>query len=105
SRRRVLGRVAARVPLTRPMVGRFVAGEALDDALVALTRLQAAGFRTTVDVLGESVVRADQADAAVEAYLATVDALAERGLDRNVSLKLTQMGLDLDPARCRANVE
>ncbi len=105
SRRRVLGRVATRVPLTRPMVGRFVAGEALDDALVALTRLQAAGFRTTVDVLGESVVRADQADAAVEAYLATIDALAERGLDRNVSLKLTQMGLDLDPARCRANVE
>ncbi|HEU4672667.1 MAG TPA: proline dehydrogenase family protein [Candidatus Limnocylindrales bacterium] len=105
SRRRVLGRVATRVPLTRPMVGRFVAGEGLDDAVGALAKLQAAGFGTTVDVLGESVVRADQADVAVEAYLQTLEALAARGLDRNVSLKLTQMGLDLDPAACRANVE
>jgi proline dehydrogenase len=105
SRRRVLGRVATRVPLTRPMVGRFVAGESLDDAILALGRLRAAGFRTTVDVLGESVVRAEQADVAVDAYRATIGALADRGLDRNVSLKLTQMGLDLDEARCRANVE
>ncbi|HEY3523256.1 MAG TPA: proline dehydrogenase family protein [Candidatus Limnocylindrales bacterium] len=105
SRRRILGRVATRVPLTRPMVGRFVAGESLDDALVALGRLTGAGFRTTVDVLGESVIRPEQADAAVAAYLATIGALAGRGLDRNVSLKLTQMGLDLDEARCRANVE
>jgi proline dehydrogenase len=105
SRRRALGRLATRLPLTRPMVGRFVAGESLDDAVAALGRLHVAGFRTTVDVLGESVTRSDQADAAVEAYLRTIGALATGGLDRNVSLKLTQMGLDLDEARCRENVE
>jgi proline dehydrogenase len=105
SRRRGLGRLATRLPVTRPMVGRFVAGESLDDALPALDRLSAAGLRTTVDILGESVASVGQADAAAASYLSTIDALAAHGLDRNVSLKLSQMGLDVDPNRCRANVE
>jgi proline dehydrogenase len=105
SRRRGLGRLATRLPVTRPMVGRFVAGESLDDALGALDRLSAAGLRTTVDILGESVASGGQADAAAASYRSTIDALAARGLDRNVSLKLSQMGLDVDPERCRANVE
>jgi proline dehydrogenase len=105
SHRRSVGRLATRLPVAGALVGRFVAGESLDDALAALARLAAAGMRTTVDILGESVTSAAQADAAADAYLATIDALAARGLDRNVSLKLTQMGLDVDPARCRANVE
>jgi proline dehydrogenase len=87
------------------MVGRFVAGETLSDALTALRALGAAGLCSTVDVLGESVTSEAQASAAVEAYVATIDALAAAGLDRNVSLKLTQMGLDLSAAICRANVE
>jgi proline dehydrogenase len=105
SRRRGLGRLATRLPVTRPMVGRFVAGESLDDALAALDRLSAAGLRTTVDILGESVASPAQADAAAASYISTIDALAAHGLDRNVSLKLSQMGLDVDPERCRANVE
>ncbi len=105
SRRRVLGRLAMRLPVTRPMVGRFVAGESLEEALAALHRLGAAGLATTVDILGESVSSRAQADAAAAAYITTIDALAARGLDRNVSLKLSQMGLDVDPDRCRANVE
>jgi proline dehydrogenase len=104
SRRRSLGRLATRLPVTRSMVARFVAGETLEEALVALERLRAAGLRTTVDVLGEAVTSVEAARAAADAYLATLDALAARGLDRNVSVKLSQMGLGLDDAACRANV-
>jgi proline dehydrogenase len=104
SRRRSLGRLATRLPVTRSMVARFVAGETLDEALAALERLHAAGLRTTVDVLGEAVTSTDAATAAADEYVATLDALAARGLDRNVSVKLSQMGLGLDPAVCRANL-
>ena len=105
SRRRALGRLATRLPVTRSMVARFVAGETLDEALGALQRLHDHGLRTTVDVLGEAVTSADAARAAADEYLATLDALAARGLDRNVSVKLSQMGLELNPDICRANVE
>jgi proline dehydrogenase len=101
SRRRSLGRLATRLPVTRSMVARFVAGETLDEALRALEKLQAAGLRTTVDVLGEAVTSVDAARAAADEYVATLDALAARGLDRNVSVKLSQMGLELDEAICR----
>ena len=104
SRRRSLGRLATRLPVTRRMVARFVAGETLDQALVALQALHAAGFRTTVDVLGEAVTSADDAARAADEYLATLDALARDGLDRNVSLKLSQMGLELDGSVCHDNV-
>jgi proline dehydrogenase len=104
SRRRSLGRLATRLPITRAMVARFVAGKTLDEALVALEKLQAAGFRTTVDVLGEAVTSIDAATTAADAYLATLDALAARGLDRNVSVKLSQMGLGLGELVCRENM-
>jgi proline dehydrogenase len=104
SRRRSLGRLATRLPVTRSMVARFVAGETLDEALDGLDRLRASGLRTTVDVLGEAVTSVEAAHAAADEYLATLDALAARGLDRNVSVKLSQMGLGLDPALCRENV-
>jgi proline dehydrogenase len=105
SRRRSLGRLATRLPVTRSMVARFVAGETLEEALVALARLHDAGLRTTVDILGEDVASVDEARAAADLYLATLDALTERGLDRNVSVKLSQMGLGIDADVCRANVE
>ncbi len=57
-----------------------------------------------MDVLGESVSAPGAARAAADAYLAVLDALAARGLDRNVSLKLTQMGLRIGPALARENV-
>ena len=104
SRRRSIGRLATRLPVTRSMVARFVAGETLDEALVALGRLRDAGFRTTVDVLGEAVTSIDDARSAADEYVETLDALAERGLDRNVSVKLSQMGLTVDAGACRDNV-
>jgi len=104
SHRRSLARIAVRSPLTRPMVARFVAGESLDEAMPAVAALKRAGLRTTVDVLGESVTLEEHAAAAVDGYLATLAALKERGLDSNVSVKLTQMGLEISQDVCRANV-
>ncbi len=105
SRRRSLGRLATRLPVTREMVRRFVSGETLEEALPALDRIQASGLATTVDVLGESVASVEAATAAADRYLILLEAIAQRGPHPNVSLKLTQMGLDVDPAVCRANVE
>jgi proline dehydrogenase len=104
SRRRAFGQFATAFPLTRAMVRRFVAGDRLADALAVLARLHAAGMRWTVDVLGESVDSRQMATASADRYLATLDALAARGMEANVSVKLTQMGLDIDRGFCRQNV-
>jgi proline dehydrogenase len=104
SHRRSLGRIATAIPITRRMVRRFVAGDNLDDALTVLQGLREQGMRWTVDVLGESVTSREQAVAAADRYIATLDALAERGLEANVSLKLTAMGLEIDPDFCLQNV-
>ena len=104
SHRRSLSRLAIRSPLTRPMVERFVAGQTLEEALPAIATLKRAGLRTTIDVLGESVTSPAQAASAVDRYLATIAALSDRGLDPNVSVKLTQLGLEIDRDACRANV-
>lgn len=104
SHRQALGRLATRVPVTRPMVRRFVAGDTLDEVLSAIERLHARGLRTTVDVLGEAVTTEADARAACARYLDTLSALASAGLDLNVSLKPSQMGLALDPALARENV-
>ena len=86
------------------MVRRFIAGESLEEVLPALETLRDGGYLTTVDVLGESVDSADACGAAAGRYEETLDALAARGLERNVSLKLTQMGLDIDRDLCRDTV-
>ncbi len=102
--RRALGRMATRVPVTRPMVRRFVCAESLDEALPAIRALHDEGLRTTVDVLGESVTAEADARAAAQRYGVVLDALAANGLDRNVSLKPTQMGLAIDPGLARETV-
>ena len=102
--RRFVGRLATRLPLTRSMVRRFVAGETIATALPALERMREAGFMTTVDILGEAVRAPDAARSAATAYVAAIHELGERGLDLNVSLKLSQMGLLLDRALVRENV-
>jgi proline dehydrogenase len=104
SHRRAIGRLATRLPVTRAMVGRFVAGETMDEAMPAIERLHAQGLATTVDVLGESVTAEADARAACARYLAVLDELAARGLDRNVSLKPSQMGLKIDETLARENI-
>ena len=91
-------------PLSRRMVERFVAGEDLDTAMAAVSGLRATGLRTTLDILGESVTDATAAGAATGRYLELLDRLAADGADGNVSLKLTQMGLDVDPTVAAGNL-
>jgi proline dehydrogenase len=105
SRRRILGRMATSTPVTRPFVERFVAGQTLEEALPRLRRLADAGFHSTVDVLGESVTSRDAATAAAERYVETLDALETEGLDINVSVKPTQMGMALDPGLALSNLQ
>jgi proline dehydrogenase len=98
--RRWLGRLAMATPLVRRMPFRFVAGTTLDAAVEAVRALNATGAMATLDVLGESVDDRAAADRAAAAYVATIERIAAERLDANVSIKLTQMGLDLGVEEC-----
>ena len=104
SRRGSLERLSMALPFTRALVRRFVAAEDLEGALEVLRRLEATGLRWTVDILGESVTSNEMAEAAADRYIATLDALAGAGLEANVSLKLSQMGLGIDHDFCQRNL-
>ena len=82
--------------LGRRMAARFIAGEELEDALQVVRRLNAEGFMVTLDLLGESVQEAAEAEAACQAYVHILDRLAVEGLNSHVSVKLTQLGLAID---------
>ena len=82
--------------LGRRMAARFIAGEELEDALQVVRRLNAQGFMVTLDLLGESVDEAAEAEAACQAYVHLLDRLAVEGLNSHVSVKLTQLGLAID---------
>jgi len=77
---------------------RFIAGETLDEAVTACREIQTRGLLLTLDQLGESVTSLDEAAAATRNYLGIVERIIAAGIERNVSLKLTQLGLDLDRA-------
>ncbi len=79
--------------LARPLRDRFVAGETLDDALAAAGALNRAGFRASLDHLGEDVTDPAAADAAVADYLALVAAIARSHVQSGISIKLSQLGL------------
>jgi proline dehydrogenase len=83
---------------------RFIAGESLQEAILAARDLEAHGLHVTLDHLGESVTSLSAADAATETYLASLPAIADAGISRNISLKLTQLGLDHDPAAAVRNL-
>jgi proline dehydrogenase len=83
---------------------RFVAGETVADAIAAARRLEAAGLHQTLDFLGESIATMAEADRATRAYLGMLKAIAGSGIERNVSLKLTQLGLTVDRATCVDNL-
>lgn len=85
---------------TRAMTRRFVAGERLDEALEAMKVLNRDGIKGSLDLLGENVHSEAEARAAGAEYERILDAIQAAGLDTNVSLKLTQMGLDLGDDLC-----
>jgi len=79
------------------MSARFVAGMNIEDVLRAAASVNAQGMAATLDSLGENVHTPDEARNAADIYHRLLDAIQQRGLNANVSVKLTQMGLDLDP--------
>jgi proline dehydrogenase len=83
---------------------RFIAGETVAEAIEAARALEARGISHTLDLLGESVTTLDGAYAATRDYLAMVDAVVQAGIGRNLSLKLTQLGLDADKASAIDNL-
>ena len=91
-------------PVVRRLSARYIAGPELADARRVVAELNAAGKRATVDVLGEEITRADEAHEITQAYLDMLDAIDADGLDANVSVKLTGLGLEVDPALCRENL-
>ena len=82
----------------RRLSSRFVAGMHTDEALHAAAALNDHGISVTLDSLGENVHSPDEAHRSAAIYHELLDAIHERHLDANVSVKLTQMGMDLDPA-------
>jgi proline dehydrogenase len=83
---------------------RFIAGETVEEAIVAARVLQAQSLLLTLDYLGESVATLDEANAATREYLRILEVIVASGIERNVSLKLTQLGLDVDRATCVDNL-
>jgi proline dehydrogenase len=93
---RWLGAHLPRFRFVRATVSRFMPGEEMEDALGAAERLRADGIPVTFTYLGEGAGTVDEADAVVEHYLALLRAIEERGLDAEISVKLTHLGLELD---------
>ena len=85
----------------RKQVLRFVAGEKLEDGLDVVRKLASSGRSATLDYLGEAVTGMDDARAACDVYLKALEQIDAEGLDCGVSVKPTQMGLEVDPAGCR----
>ena len=103
---RALVRVLPAVPrpLVRRLSERYIAGATLADACRVVSELNARGRVATIDVLGEEVTRREEARALVEEYTEVFETIREQGLDSNVSVKPTGVGLKLDRDFCRDNV-
>jgi len=101
SRNQSLRRFAERSSMGRRMSSRFVAGMGIEDVLKAAESLQAQGIASTLDSLGENVSTPEEARRSAEIYHRLVDAIQSRSLKANVSVKLTQMGMDIAPDLAR----
>ena len=106
ARSRTLKRLASRYGMRKPssFARRFIAGETAAEANEAARAVESRGMTVTMDLLGESITSLDKADAATRDYIAVVDAMIASGVERNISLKLTQLGLDVDKANTVDNL-
>jgi proline dehydrogenase len=88
----------------RSFARRFVAGETIDEAIAAAQSIERQGLSQTLDLLGESVATEQEAQTATEAYLAMIPRIVHAGIGRNISIKLTQLGLDVSPELAGRNL-
>ena len=91
-------------PAARTFARRFVAGEKLDDASEAIRALNKRGMHVSLDHLGENVSDAKKANSAARDYVAILDRIKQTGVDANISIKLTALGLDISQELCEQNV-
>ncbi len=98
SQNRQMRAFSERSAVGKKLSGRFVAGMTVEEALAACEHLNREGISVTLDSLGESVTVESQARASADIYHQLLDAIEVRGLNANVSVKLTQVGMDIDPA-------
>src|SRR6266498_5200912 len=97
SRREGLKEFAARFGLFKRLTTRFIAGESCNQAVAAIRDLNARGCTASFDHLNESVGSVEETEAEVREYLDVLARIDETGIDSNVSIKLTQFGLEIDP--------
>lgn len=96
--------LVTRAPIARQMAERFVAGETLDDAVRVAAEANRNGLAVSLDYLGESVSSREEVLQATEMAIRTLERIAGEGIDANISLKPTQLGLEMDAHFCRENV-
>ena len=96
---------ATKARFVRRSVRKFWPGERVEDALAAARQLQPLGITTILTALGENLTRAEDAEEVTQHYLEVFDQVAAAGLDAHVSVKPTQLGLDLDRAMCERNLD
>jgi proline dehydrogenase len=104
SERRGIFDLVKRNGFARRIASRFVAGETVESAIVVSRALNAAGIRVSLDLLGESVTNAAETRRARDEVRETIDAITDAGVKGGVSVKLTQLGLDIDRTLCLENV-
>jgi proline dehydrogenase len=104
SESRTLRRLAEKSSLGQSISSRFVAGTQVEDALRAAAALNLAGLSGSIDNLGENVATAEEATRSAQLYHQLLSEIAQRGLNANVSVKLTHMGIDVDPQLAYSNV-
>jgi proline dehydrogenase len=92
-------------PIVRKIAGRYMAGERLEEAIETIRDLNEQGCVATVDVLGESTKSEEDAAENLQQYKQVVDALEANELSSGISVKPTGLGLVLDEALCRRNLE
>lgn len=105
SRQEAAHRLIVGFPPSRAAARRFVAGERLADAIAAARASNARGILAILDYLGENVQRQEEAIKAGDEYIAALAAIAQSGVRADVSIKLTQLGLDIGDEFCYENVE
>ncbi len=104
---RAIVRLLPAVPrlVVQKLSERYIAGAKLADAVAVVERLNAEGKMATIDVLGEEITNAEEAAGIVQAYQDVLAEVERRGLDSNVSVKLTALGLELGSDLCRDDLE
>jgi proline dehydrogenase len=103
SRRHGLKSVFSRLPGFKQVTRRFIAGENINNAIEAIRELNRLGMSATFDHLGESTSSRAEAESDVREYERVLELIKSTGVDSNVSVKLTQLGLDIEESVCLEN--